>query len=361
MRKVRQIRTKGKMAALTTVPQPEAEGLASVDARVALIQALVPLGLEKVAEELVREVDRLAGPWYARAGGDPRLVRWGEQRGSVYLADQKLPVMVPRVRNRQTGQEVRLQTYARLQQPRGLDQGLVHRILGGLSTREYARCAEASLLEAQRAEHKRLLRSAGRKRQPRFCPYVFNHGGQRITTFTKAWRIACVAAGCPGRIPHDFHRTAVRNLVRAGVSETVAMHLTGHKTRSVFDRYDIVSGDDLRAAVGKLAARTGTVWGQSGDRARSAAGERRGITEESVEAPSGFEPEMEVLQTSALPLGYGAEARSPVVAGRHGQKTRGNDRAAAREKMERETGFEPATSTLARSHSTTELFPLDEF
>jgi hypothetical protein len=52
MRKVRQIRAKGQTAALTTVPRPEAEGLASVDARVALIQALVPLGLEKAAEEL---------------------------------------------------------------------------------------------------------------------------------------------------------------------------------------------------------------------------------------------------------------------------------------------------------------------
>lgn len=143
MRKVRQIQTKGKTVALRPVAGPEAERVPSVDARVALIQALVPLGLEKVGEELAQEVERLAGRWYARAGGDADLVRWGEQRGSVYLADQKLPVTVPRVRNRRTGQEVRLETYARLQQPRGLDQGLVHRLLGGLTTREYARCAEA--------------------------------------------------------------------------------------------------------------------------------------------------------------------------------------------------------------------------
>ena len=75
------------------------------------------------------------------------------------------------------------------------------------------------------------------------------------------------------------------------------------------------------------------------------------MDQEKLEAPSGFEPEMEVLQTSALPLGDGA----PEVLRRH-KKTRG--RGLMMKKLERETGFEPATSTLARSHSTTELFPL---
>ena len=107
------------------------------------------------------------------------------------------------------------------------------------------------LLEAQRAEHERL------KAEGVICPWVFHRSnrkvkGKRITTFIKAFRAACTKAGCPGRIPHDLRRTAVRNLVRAGVPERVAMQMTGHKTRSVFERYNIVSECDLVEAAKKL-------------------------------------------------------------------------------------------------------------
>lgn len=114
------------------------------------------------------------------------------------------------------------------------------------------------LLEEQRA-----LTDALQKRLGRIVPHVFHRQGEPIRSFYKAWRKACRGAGCPGRIPHDFRRTAVRNLVRSGVPEKTAMIMTGHKTRAVFDRYDIVNEADLREAARKLAVSlTGTKQGQ---------------------------------------------------------------------------------------------------
>jgi hypothetical protein len=129
-------------------------------------------------------------------------------------------------------------------------------------------------------------------RTGRAAPFLFpnlggRHRGQRINDFRKAWAEACleatldledvtgparerrkaelVQAVAKGEKPrllkmlrHDFRRTAVRNMVNRGVPERVAMKITGHKTRTVFDRYHIVSPADMKEAAAKL---TGTFSG----------------------------------------------------------------------------------------------------
>src|SRR6266849_2523681 len=81
---------------------------------------------------------------------------------------------------------------------------------------------------------------------------VFTRGSEPVRYFGQSWDTIATAAGCPGLLFHDLRRSAVRNLIRAGVPETVAMGITGHKTRAIFDRYNIVSEKDLTDAARKL-------------------------------------------------------------------------------------------------------------
>jgi site-specific recombinase XerD len=115
------------------------------------------------------------------------------------------------------------------------------------------------VLEEQERAAKKLERAG------RIVPWVFHHDGAPLfyvdrkghylasVYFRESWADAARAAGVPARIPHDFRRTAVRNLERAGVSRSAAMKMVGHKTESVYRRYAIVDEATLREAAAKLA------------------------------------------------------------------------------------------------------------
>jgi integrase len=81
--------------------------------------------------------------------------------------------------------------------------------------------------------------------------------GKPVTDFRRTWRTVAKNAGMPGLYLHDMRRTAVRNMVRAGISKHVAKRISGHTTDSIFDRYDITDETDLADAARKLEARNG--------------------------------------------------------------------------------------------------------
>ena len=81
------------------------------------------------------------------------------------------------------------------------------------------------------------------------CPYIFHRNGKQMGEFRKVWRRACAEAGVSGKLFHDFRRTAVRNMVRAGVNPDIARQISGHRTPTIFSRYNIIDEADLRRAI----------------------------------------------------------------------------------------------------------------
>jgi integrase len=112
-----------------------------------------------------------------------------------------------------------------------------------------------TLIAAQIQRVRLLSRKLGR-----VLPGLFHHlhgcyKGQPVYDFRKAWSHACERVGLVGMLRHDFRRSAVRNMERAGVPRSVAMKISGHKTESIYRRYAIVSESDIQDATRRLLSR----------------------------------------------------------------------------------------------------------
>lgn len=132
-------KSRRKCRVMAKVMSSEEYGESSVDSRVELIQALIPLGLMKVREELEAEVSSLAGKRYSRGS----VARHGKNPGSVVIGGQRVGIEVPRVRDRLRGEEVPLRSYRRLHYGKDCDDAALIRVLKGLSCRDYESAAMA--------------------------------------------------------------------------------------------------------------------------------------------------------------------------------------------------------------------------
>lgn len=136
--KIRVIKDKKRINEKARQTIGELERDMDFEGRLAMIQALIPLGLKAVEAELQKEVTALVGARYSR-GGD--LKRWGDNPGSVFLGDQKVEISVPRVRDVAAKREVELASYERLKSPQVVDDMALSRVIHGMSQRNYEKAA----------------------------------------------------------------------------------------------------------------------------------------------------------------------------------------------------------------------------
>lgn len=168
MKKVLQISEKSKVkkAKPVKVIKLKEYGALNVDSKAALIHELIPLGLMHVEDLLQQEIMQLAGERYKRSGVSG-YDRWGKQQGYVYIKDQRIPIIIQRIRDTIHDKEVSLSTYGRFQEPTAeVDEKLLRRILHGLSCRQYRECSEAipeALSLSPSTVSRRYVRASARK------------------------------------------------------------------------------------------------------------------------------------------------------------------------------------------------------